>query len=160
MSNVDGKIMAGSFWSHIVCFMFMSIWFSTMCFTSFSIVSLNVHVVQHTVLKFILSTKVFKHVLQIILPTMLHCFGLQCQASCAENLCHGGGQPWHVHCILGYTYAMHFVLQEPPPDDDEAWSTETNECQPCFNLSFRFHLTLNHLIDQQRLVHQTKWLGT
>ena len=149
--------MASSFWGHIVCFMFMSIWFSTMCFTAFSVVSFHVHVVQHTVLKFILSTKMFKHVFQITYVNhAAFFFGLQCQAACAQKLCHGG-QPWHVHCILGYIYAMHFVLQEQeaPPKDDEAWSTEPNECQPCLNLSFRFQLTLQHQLDQQRLVHQT-----
>ena len=154
MSSLDGKIMASSFWSHIVCFMFMSIWFSTMCFTAFSVVSFHVHVVQHIVLKFILSTKMFKHVFQITYVNHAAIFFWLAVPNCAQKLCHGG-QPWHVHCILGYIYAMHFVLQESPPKDDEAWSTEPNECQPCFNFSFRFQLTLQHQLNQQRLVHQT-----
>ena len=97
MSNVDGKIMASSFWSHIVCFMFMSIWFSTMCFTAFSIVSFHVHVVQHTVLKFILSTKVFKYVFQIICQPC--CIFLACSAKLHmhKNCAMEGGS--HGMCI-------------------------------------------------------------
>ena len=114
--------------------------------------------VQHTVLKFVLSTTM----LQTCVPNHICqpcCIFWLAVPSCAQKLCHGG-QPWHVHCILGYIYAMHFVWQEPPPRDDEAWSTQPNDCQLCFNFSFRLHLTLQHQLNQQRLVHQTKWLGT
>ena len=118
----------------------MSMWFSTQCLSSFS------------------APKCSNMCSKSHMSTMLHFFWLAVP-SCAQKLCHGG-QPWHVHCILGYIYAMHFVLQEPPPGDDEAWSAQPNDCQPCFNFSFRLHLTLEHQLDQQRLVHQTSWLGT
>ena len=94
MPSFDGKITASSFWSHIVCFMFMSIWFSTMCFTAFSVVSFHVHVVQHAVLKFILSTKMFKHVFQITYVNHAAIF-LACSAklhvhkNCAMEDSHG-----------------------------------------------------------------------
>ena len=119
----------------------MSMWFSTQCLNSFS------------------APRCSNMCSKSHMSTMLHFFCLQCQAACAQKLCHGG-QPWHVHCILGYIYAMHFVWQEPPPRDDEAWSTQPNDCQLCFNFSLRLHLTLQHQLNQQRLVHQTKWLGT
>ena len=102
ISSLDEKLMACSFWSHLVCFMFMSIWFSTKCFTAFSGASFHVHVVQHIVLKIILSTKV----LQTCVPDhmcqpMLEFFGLHCQAAspsvhqnCAMEDSHG---MWLLH---------------------------------------------------------------
>ena len=158
ISSLDGKIMASGFWSHLVCFMFMSIWFSTKCFTAFSVASsMSMWFSTHCLNSFS-APRCFKHVFQITYVNHAAFFWLALP-SCAPNLRHGG-QPWHVHCILGYIYAMHFVLQEPPPGDDEAWSAQPNDCQPCFNFSFRLHLTLEHQLDQQRLVHQTSWLGT
>ena len=154
-----------SFWGHLVCFMLMSIWFSTKCFPAFSVASFMSMWFSTQCLKSFSAPKCFKHVFQITCVNPSCCFfGLHCQCCqpkyTAPKLCHGG-QPWHVHCILGYIYAMHFVWQEPPPGDDEAWSTQPNDCQLlCFNSSFRFHLTLQHHLNQQRLAHQTKWLGT
>ena len=55
----------------------------------------HVHVVQHIVLKIILSTKVLQtcvpnHMCQPMLDSLP-----SCQPKCAPKLCHGG-QPWHV----------------------------------------------------------------
>jgi hypothetical protein len=70
----------------------MSMWFSTHCLNSFS------------------APRCFKHVFQITYVNHAAFFWLALPSR-APNLRHGG-QPWHVHCILGYIYAMHFVLQE------------------------------------------------
>ena len=156
ISILDEKIMACSFWTHLVCFMFMSIWFSTKCFTAFSVASFMSMWFSTQCLKSLSAHKCFNMCSKSHLPTHAVFFWLalpSCQPKCAPKLCHAG-QPWHVHCILGYIYAMHFVWQGPPPGD-EAWSTQPNDCQLlCFNCSFRFHLTLQHQLDQQRLAHQ------
>jgi hypothetical protein len=119
----------------------MSMWFSTQCLKSFS------------------APKCFKHVFQItfVNPCWIY-FGLRCQAASPSVHQNCAMEDSHGMCIA--FWVTYFVWQEPPPGD-EAWSTQPNDCQLlCFNFSFRFHLTLQHHLDQQRLAHQTKWLGT
>ena len=106
ISILDEKIMACSFWTHLVCFMFMSIWFSTKCFTAFSVASFMSMWFSTQCLKSLSAPKCFNMCSKSHLPTHAVFFWLalpSCQPKCAPKLCHAG-QPWHVHCILGYIY--------------------------------------------------------
>ena len=107
MSSLGEKIMASSFWSHIVCFMFMSIWFSTKCFTAFSGASFMSMWFSTWCLKSFSAPKCFKHVFQItcVNPCSIHCQAASpsVHQNCAMEDSHG-------MCIAFWVTYMQCIL--------------------------------------------------